>query len=221
MLERNVTRIQWIVGGTALVAGIVAAGALVLLPAEETLGDVIKLIFLHGALVRVGMVAFSVAAVLGLACLFSRGPALLRWCLAVQKTAVIVWVAYAVTSMFSTRLSWGEWIAWEEPRVQASIHVLWLSLACLALVLWVNTRTFTGLANLVVGVMAWVLVRGASLLRHPFNPIGESGSLQYPIYYWVMVIALLVLAAALAIWLERRGARGSIPAPKQLEPSRK
>jgi hypothetical protein len=216
-----VTRIDKTLGIVAVAAGCVLVAATALLPAEETLGDVIKLIFLHGALVRVGMVAFSVAGALGLACLFSRGPAPLRWCLAVQKTAVIVWVVYAVTSMFSTRLSWGEWIAWEEPRVQASIHVLWLSLACLALVLWVNTRTFTGLANLVVGVMAWVLVRGASLLRHPFNPIGESGSLQYPIYYWVMVAALLILATALAVWLERRGARRSSPAPAQLEPSGK
>lgn len=200
-------------------AGCTLVGALALLPEEATLGSVIKVIFLHGALVRVGLVAFGVAAVLGLVCLFKQGAAALRWCLAVQKTAVIVWVVYALTSMVSTRLSWGEWIAWEEPRVQASIHVLWLSLACLALVLWVNSRVFTGLANLVVGVMAWVLVRGASLLRHPFNPIGDSGSLQYPIYYWVMVASLLILATALVYWLAQHAAR--VPAPAQLEPSGK
>ncbi|MEZ4673375.1 MAG: hypothetical protein R2932_03930 [Caldilineaceae bacterium] len=48
---------------------------LFLLPPERTLGDVIKLVLLHGAPVRAALIAFASAGLL-LLCLFSPSP---RW----------------------------------------------------------------------------------------------------------------------------------------------
>ena len=191
----------WLLAGGA---GLLLIATLALLPPEKTLGPVIKVIFLHGALVRIGLLTFLAAGLLGLATLFTRSEALLRWCLATQKAAVMIWIVYALSSMISTRLSWGEWIAWDEPRVRASIYVLGFSIAALLIVLWVTSRLFTGLTNILVAVVSWLLVRGASILRHPFDPIGTSGSSTYTVLYWLMVAALLVLALLLVVWLQRR-----------------
>ena len=177
---------------------------LFLLPPERILGDVIKLVLLHGALVRAGLIAFAIAGVLGLFCLFSPHPQWPRWCLATQITALLLWIANMTSSSIATRLAWGEWIAWGEPRVWATIHVLWLSLACLGLVLWLNQRFFTGITNIIVAALTWGLIRGASLVRHPFDPLGSSNSLTYQAMYIAMVLVLLVMAWQYARWLHHR-----------------
>ena len=58
---------------------LVAAGLLGLLvllvllsPAETQLGDVVKLVYVHGALIWTGLIAFSIAGVLGLLALVVR-----------------------------------------------------------------------------------------------------------------------------------------------------
>jgi hypothetical protein len=106
--------------------------------------------------------------------------------------------------MVTTRLAWGEWIAWDEPRVRASIHVLWFSVACLLLVYWMNHPTFTAFANIVIAGAVWFLIKGAGLLRHPFDPIGDSNSLLYQGLYWLLVLTVLGMAAILALWRRNR-----------------
>jgi hypothetical protein len=171
---------------------------LFLLPPERTLGDVIKLVLLHGALVRAALIAFAVAGVLGVLCLVSREPVWSRWCAATQATALLFWVANMLSSSLATRLTWGEWIAWGEPRVWATLHIFWLAAACLILVHWLNHRIFTGAANLVVALLSWGLINGATVVRHPFDPLGTSNSLTYQITYGMMVFLLLLLGWQLA-----------------------
>jgi hypothetical protein len=176
---------------------------LFLLPPERTLGDVIKLVLLHGALVRAGLIAFAVAGGLGLLCLISSNSAWPRWTVATQVTALLLWGANVLSSSFATRLTWGEWIAWSEPRVWATLHVLWLSAACLTLVLWIDHRLFTGITNLVVAGLSWGLIKGATLVRHPFDPLGTSNAITYQAMYVAMVVVLLVMAWQWARWLHR------------------
>ncbi|HHY57964.1 MAG TPA: hypothetical protein GYA08_21305 [Chloroflexi bacterium] len=177
------------------------ATALWLIPPEQTLGNVIKVIFLHGALVRVALLVFAAAGALSLGFLLTRRNAWYAWAMAAQKGAVLLWIVYALTSSLSTWLSWGEWIAWDEPRVRASVHVLWFSVACLLLVVWMGNRLFAAVVNLVVTGVTWTLIRGAAIIRHPFDPIGASGSETYQALYWVMVAALLLLTGLVLRWL--------------------
>ncbi|HAJ34132.1 MAG TPA: hypothetical protein DCL15_00350 [Chloroflexi bacterium] len=191
---------RWVTPVLAVLGMAGLAIALWLIPPEQTLGNVIKVIFLHGALVRVALLAFAAAGVLSLGFLLTRRIAWYAWAMAVQKGAVMLWIVYALTSSISTWLSWGEWVAWDEPRVRASVHVLWFSVACLLLALWMGNRIFAAVVNLLVTVVTWTLIRGATIIRHPFDPIGASGSETYQTLYWVMVAALLLLAGLLVRW---------------------
>ena len=183
-----------------------------LLPEEQTLEWVIRLVFLHGALVQAGLILFAGAGVLGALYLVRRQPGVYGWLVAFQQAGVIMWVVYELSSTAVTYLSWGEWIAWSEPRVQASFHVLWFSVVSLVLTWWVGNRTFTALANIVVAGVAWFLVKGATIFRHPFNPIGTSGSSFYQWLFPILLIVILLLGLEVARLLHSIGERQSIRA---------
>ena len=176
-----------------------------MLPPEQTLGNVIKVVFLHGALVQTGLVAFTVAGLLGLAYLARNGESLYQWCLAAQKTAVIVWVAYALSSMTATYLAWGVAIAWDEPRVQASAKVLGACLAFLPSTLFGNHRRFTAVINVMMAALAWGLIKSAIIVRHPFNPIGSSDSATLKWFFVAVFAVVLTMAIQLARWLHVNG----------------
>lgn len=200
--------------GTLWSAALLALLGLVLLwllPPEQTLGGIVRVIFLHGALVQIGLVAFAVAGLLGLVYLWRRTAGVYAWLVAVQQVAVLIWIAYALSSMLSTYLAWGQWIAWDEPRVRASAGVLWFAITSLALVWWVGNPIFTALANIVQAGVAWVLIKGAILFRHPFDPIGASGSLTYRITYGGLLLVVLALAFVLARGLHARAASPKSP----------
>ncbi|MBK8047257.1 MAG: hypothetical protein IPK16_09135 [Anaerolineales bacterium] len=131
-------------------------------------------------------------------------PTVARWIFALQLTAAAVWVLYCLTSMFATYLTWGQWIAWEEPRVRASFHVLWFSLACLALVLWMRHPRFAAVVNIVVAGGVLLIVKGASIVRHPLNPVGESTSSAYQLTYLTLVLICVAGATLFAAWLANR-----------------
>lgn len=182
----------------AFLALLAAAVALLLaLPPEQTLGTVIRVIFLHGALVQVGLLVFGAAGVLGLIYLRQHDPTIYTWLIAAQRTGLVVWVVYVAASMLSTYLAWGQWIAWDEPRVRASVGVLWFAVACRLLVWWVGSPLFRALANLVLAGAAWWLIKGAAIFRHPFDPIGESGSPTYRLIFAGLVAVVLLIAGLL------------------------
>lgn len=91
--------------------------------------------------------------------------------------------------------------------MRASVHVLWFSIACLLLVLWMGNRYLSAAVNLLVTIVTWTLIQGAAIIRHPFDPIGSSGSNTYQLLYWVMAAALALLAALLVRWLHWREQR--------------
>ncbi len=111
-----------------------------------------------------------------------------------------IWVVYALSSMVTTRLAWGEWIAWDEPRVRASIHVLWFSIACLLLVKWMNHPAFTAFANIVIAGAVWFLIKGAGLLRHPLIRSAAQIRCTTRCSTFCSLVAVLAFAAVVARW---------------------
>lgn len=174
---------------------------LVLSPAESRLGNVVKLVYVHGALVWVGLVSFSAAGVLGLLALVVRRPAWYHATRAAGEAALIVWILYAISAMVVTGLTWGQLIAWNEPRVRATGLILVAALVLAIVARLVGHRDFTAGVNLVLGIVPWLLVSQADAIRHPIDPIGGSGSAAIRTFYLLIVLTVAGLAAVLAVWL--------------------
>lgn len=187
---------------------LVAVSLLVLLvigvllsPSETRLGSLIKLVYIHGALVWTGLFAFSVAGLLGLVALVVRRPIWYHGTASAGLAALIVWCVYVISAMAVTGLTWGQVVAWQEPRVRATALILGAALLLFVVARLVKQRDFTALVNLILGVVPWVVVRRADVIRHPVDPIGGSESAAIQNYYWLIVLTIAGLAATLIAWL--------------------
>ncbi len=174
---------------------------ILLAPSEARLGNLVKLVYLHAALVWVGLASFSVAGVLGLVALLVRRKVWYSGSQAAGIAALVVWVVYAISAVIVTGLTWGQWIAWEEPRVRATGSILIAALV-LALATWlVRNRGFTAVVNVLLGIAAWTVVKQAEVIRHPVDPIGASESGAMRGYFSLIVATVAGLAAVLVTWL--------------------
>ncbi len=184
-------------------AGLLALLALgvALAPAEARLGNVVKLVYIHGALVWVALLTFSLAGALGLAALLVRRPVWYRGTEAASRAALVLWVLYVLSSMIVTGLTWGQVIAWNEPRVQATALILAAAVLVALVARLVDHPDFTAAVNLLMGLVPWVVVRRAGVIRHPVNPIGGSESAAIQGYYVLIVVTVAALAATLIAWL--------------------
>ena len=181
---------------------------LVLAPAEARLGNVVKLIYVHGALVWAGLAAFTLAGALALVALLSRRSVWYRGTQSAGWVALLVWFIYALSAMIVTYLTWGQLIAWPEPRVRATALILAAAVLLAIVRRAVGHPDFAAIVNLVMGVVPWVVVRQAGVIRHPVDPIGGSQSASIRLYYllivWTVAGLVLTLTAWLWTWLELR-----------------
>jgi hypothetical protein len=181
----------------------------VLAPAESRLGNVVKLVFVHGALVWVGLFTFSAAGLLGLVALavrhlIGRSARATTWYLgteAASLAALIVWGIYVVSAMVVTGLTWGQLVAWNEPRVRVTGLILVAAVVLFVVARLVNHADFTAVVNLLLGIVPWVMVQQADVIRHPVDPIGGSGSTAIQGYYLLIQLTVAALAATLVAWL--------------------
>jgi hypothetical protein len=183
-----------------------------LAPSEARLGSVIKVVYVHGALVWVGLLTFSLAGLLGIIALLARRAVWYHGTEAAGLAALLVWTAYVVSSMAVTGLAWGQLIAWNEPRVRVTGLILLASVAIFAVSRLVKQRDLTAAANLAMGIAPWLAVHRAEAIRHPVDAIGSSGSTAIQGYYLLIVLTVGALACSLVAWLwagiELRTARG-------------
>jgi hypothetical protein len=184
-----------------LLAVCVALAALILalLPAEKTIGPVVKIVYLHGALSRAGMLGFVAGGAAGLGYLALRRPVLVRWSAALTLSGWGFWVAQFVVSMPATHFTWGPWIAWGEPRVTMTLQVIAAGLAVLAVGWLLANAYFTAGANALLGAAVLFLAERTGVLRHPLDPIGNSPALVFRLAYLALLVPVIA-AMALAAW---------------------
>lgn len=187
---------------------------IVLAPSESRLGSVVKLVFVHGALVWAGLLAFTLAGALGLVALAVRylwgslAPAArnrahvwYRGTEAADVAALIVWVATVISSMAVTGLTWGQLIAWNEPRVQATGLILVAALVLFIVARLVANQDFTAIVSVLMGIVPWILVRQAGVIRHPVDPIGGSESASIQAFFALILLTIIGLTLTLIAWL--------------------
>ena len=202
-------RFWLLIGLCVVLAGLV----LWAMPAEKTIGPVIKIVYLHGALSRAGMLGFILAGLFGLAYLIRPRQALGQWSRALIISGWAFWAANFVVSMPATRLTWGPWVAWAEPRVTMTLQVIAAGLLVILVSGLVKDLRFTAAANLLFAIAFGALAARTGVLRHPLDPIGSSPSALLRLVYLALLVPI-VGCMALVAW---RLVASSLLRPEGLE----
>ncbi len=188
-------------------------------PAEATLGNVVKIVYAHGAAERVSAYAYLIAGALGIIHLSLRGAkrrsnpksnveiassqtALLamtlgNWVQAVAETAIVFWLAQVVVSLPAQLLAWGA-MTWNEPRVAGALWILTLSALVYVIARWIGEANWMSFAAVANAAIFLIVLRGAINILHPIDPIVGSDSLAIKGFYAAIVVVTGLIALQFA-----------------------
>jgi len=206
MSVQTVEGVLEMIRARAVMLAIVLLACLALLlwlsPAEQTLGQIVKLVYLHGALVRTAALLLVISLPINLVALVEPRSAWALWGKALVGTIVIVWLLHTLFSMVTTYAAWGVPIAWFEPRTRFTFAFAGGLLAMLAVVYIVADDRFTHAVFAALAGIALLLMPRLGVIQHPLNPIGTSPSVAIRAFYVGILLVSLALAGLLVIELE-------------------
>jgi hypothetical protein len=93
--------------------------------------------------------------------------------------------------MPATRLTWGPWIAWGEPRVTMTLQIIAAGLVVILVTRLLGDARFTAVAVLLLAVAVGVMAARTGVLRHPLDPIGGSPSAALRLVYLLLLIPVV------------------------------
>jgi hypothetical protein len=171
-------------------------------PAEATLGNVVKIVYAHGAAERVSAYAYLIAGALGVAHLSLQvarrlAMTLGNWVQAVAETAIVFWLAQVVVSLPAQLLAWGA-MTWNEPRVAGALWILTLSALVYVIARWIGEANWMSFAAVANAAIFLIVLRGAINILHPIDPIVGSDSLAIKGFYAAIVVVTGLIALQFA-----------------------
>lgn len=180
-----------------IITGLAIAGLAAFGPPEKTLGENVRIVYLHGAWVWTSLICLGLAALTGFTGLVHKSQRLLRWSRSLGRTGVLFWVAYLPLSMWASQANWnGLYLA--EPRWRVAFIfavtgvLLQIGLALLERPAW------TAAANLLYFLALVYALATAERVMHPPSPIFSSDSLRIQIFFILLVALTLLLAGLVA-----------------------
>lgn len=180
-------------------------------PAERTLGQTVKLVYLHGALVQTAVFVFAASLPVNLAALVKDTAGWVTWGKALAWTATAVWLAHTLASMVTTYAAWGLFIAWYEPRTRFTFILAGVAVLVVLVAYLVDHSRFSAAAFVVLAGLALALLPRLGFIQHPLDPIGQSSSTAIRAFYIAMLVVSVLMSGLAAAWLQARLTAGRRP----------
>jgi hypothetical protein len=197
----GIRRMIWpLLGGL----GVIVLVLLWLSPDEQTLGQTVKLVYLHGALVRAAVVLFVVSLPVNLVALLSGRSSWSGWGKAVIWTAVATWLVHTLFSMVTTYATWGVLVAWFEPRTRFTFALAMVGMIIVAITQLVDDARFSALAYLLLAGLTLGLASRLGAVQHPLDPINSSPSSAIRAFYLAIQAVTLAMGGLIVVWLNGR-----------------
>lgn len=185
----------------ALIFTLFIGSLLILLsPEDKELGAVLKLIYLHGALVISGLSLFTAAGLVSMITLF-RSRMKFKTLFAIEKTAIIFWVAATIIGDLTSVFAWGG-INPGEPRFAATIIISLVSVGVYFISTSIDDHKIISLLGIGLAMSVWAIMGSAGKILHPDNPFGASEP-YIRIFFFLITMVFLVASVMTVRWLKK------------------
>ncbi len=174
-------------------------------PEDKELGPLLKLVYLHGALINSGLFLFSAAGLLSVISLFRNSY--LSLLLSIEKTAIIFWVAATIVGNITSQLAWGG-IFWGEPRLQATVLISLMSISIYLISSASKNPKVISFLGMGMALSVWGLMIRAGRIMHPDNPFSVS-EFSIRFFFWVITIVFLIASILTVRWITDTQIRGN------------
>jgi len=193
-----------VVGAGLMIAAILAI--FIIVPAEKTMGDAQRILYVHVAVAWSGLWAFLVAAGAGAGYLVRRDLAWDHWS---QAAAELAWLCCAltlVTGSLWAKAAWGTWWTWD-PRLTATF-ILWaISSGYLLLRAGLEDRHRRARVAAVVAILGALDLPMVAMAVRWFRGIHPASPEMAPSMRIVMLASVAAFSALFALLLVRRCAQ--------------
>jgi len=166
-------------------------------PSDKTLGDMVKMVYVHGAVIRITLLTFVLSGALGIAYLPTGRAAWHDWSQALARTGLALWIVYVVVSAIATIQTWGGIPAFE-PRWIFTFQVLVIAPIFHLVGAWLKNPRIAALLNAALGALILYLLSQARLIMHPIDPIGQATTDSVRVAYAILLMLCGLFAAQLA-----------------------
>jgi hypothetical protein len=172
----------------------------VLGPEEKSLGQNVRIVYLHGAWVLTALVAYIASGVVGLVALLTRKSGAHDWSKALGRTATVFWVTYLPLSLWAMQANWNG-LYTSEPRFRIAVIFAVGGVLLQVGLSIINHAIATSAANVVfAAALGWALSNTSSVLHPPPSPIFNSGIASIEIFFVVLNLVALLAAYQLTRW---------------------
>jgi hypothetical protein len=186
----------------ALIFTLFIGSLLILLsPEDKELGAILKLIYLHGALVTSGLSLFTAAGLVSLISLF-RSRMNFKMLFAIEKTAIIFWIAATIIGDLTSVFAWGG-INPGEPRFAATIIISMVSVGVYFISTAIDNRKIISFLGIGLALSVWALMGSAGKILHPDNPFAASES-SFRMFFFLILLVFLAASVLTVRWIKRR-----------------
>jgi hypothetical protein len=184
----------WFILALLTTAGLTAVG-----PEEKSLGDNVRIVYLHGAWVLTAEAALCLAGVAGLLAILTRREGLHRWSAALGRTGIFFWVTYLPLALWAMQSNWNG-LFLSEPRFRAAVILAATGVLLQIGVTLIARPVITSLVNVLFFVALQITVSRAGYVLHPPpSPIFGSGILSIELFF----IGIIFLTMATAYFMTR------------------
>jgi hypothetical protein len=172
-------------------------------PSEQTLGENVRLVYLHGAWVWTALFGFVASAAIGIIGFILNKDELHRWSISLGRSGMVFWITYLPLSLWTMQLNWNG-LFLDEPRWRVAIDFAIVGILLqIAIVIFQRPR-WGSLVNIgFISVLAFVLTQTDQVM-HPNSPIASSNSVTIQGFFGILTVLCITAGLLLARWLNNR-----------------
>ncbi len=186
--------IAWLLIFGSIIAALTAIG-----PAEKTLGENARIVYLHGVWVWAALGCFIAAGIAGVTAWVSQNISAHFWSRALGRTGLCLWITYLPISIWAMQTNWnGLYLA--EPRWRLALIFAVSGLLLQLGITLLENPAWASLANIVFIIVLLIALQAAENVMHPPSPILNSDAPRIQAYFSVLLTLMLLAAWQVARW---------------------